>query len=155
MIFTTEADDARFQWYDTLRQNAIKGGTQTGESRFHTHAVKLSGLFALADNPIDNDTVTIEHWETALGVIRYLFQCYEYLFRNVGSTRLGDIENKILDMLNRSGNEMTLTELGRKVRGTDSTERERVIEALEKHGVVIRFREETNGRYTTKIRRVG
>ena len=58
-------------------------------------------------------------------------------------------------MLNRNGNEMTLTELGRKVRGTDSTERERVIEALEKHGVVIRFREETDGRYTTKIRRVG
>ena len=65
LIFETEADDARFNWYDTLRQNAIKGGTQTGESRFHTHAVKLSGLFALADNPIDNDNVTIEHWETA------------------------------------------------------------------------------------------
>ena len=155
LIFTTEADDARFEWYDTLRQNAIKGGTQTGESRFHTHAVKLAGLFALADNRIDDDLVSKEHWETALGVIRYLFQCYEYLFRNVGSTRLGDIENKILDMLNRNGNEMTLTELGRKVRGTDSTERERVIEALEKHGVVLRFREETNGRYTTKIRRVG
>ena len=125
LVFTEETDGSRHQWYDGLRQKAIETGQQTGESRFHTHAVKIAGLFAIADNQVDDHKVKIHHWENALAVSKYLGQCYEYLFRNVGATRLGELENRILDILNQNENEMTLTELNRKTRGFDSVERQK------------------------------
>lgn len=154
LLFTDEADEARHNWYADLRENAIKTGQQTGESRFHTHAVKIAGLFALADNRVDDNAVNIEHWKASLGLVKYLVSCYEHLFRNVGATRLGELENKILDVLNRHGNEMTISALGQKIRGFDTTERDKVIESMIKNGLLIRFKEKTTGRHTTKIRRV-
>ena len=42
----------------TDKSDAIKSGEQIGESRFHTHAVKFTGIFALAENPpTKNDRV--------------------------------------------------------------------------------------------------
>ena len=58
--FTKEADDTRFEWFEKLRSDAIKSGKQIGESRFHPHAVKFTGIFALAENPpTKNDNVNI------------------------------------------------------------------------------------------------
>ena len=55
--FTKEADDTRFEWFSKLRSDAIKGGEQIGESRFHPHAVKFTGSFALAEKtPLGNST---------------------------------------------------------------------------------------------------
>ena len=154
LIFTDEADEARYKWYDDLRQKAIRTGQQTGESRFHTHAIKIAGLFALADNQVDDHDVRLEHWENALGVSKYLSKCYEYLFRNVGATRLGELENRILEVLNQHGNEMTLTELNRKTRGFDSIERQKIIDTLTSFGMVVTWKEKTTGRGITKIRRI-
>ena len=74
--FTKEADDTRFEWFEKLRSDAIKSGEQIGESRFHTHAVKFTGIFALAENPPTKNDVEKHHWETALRVVRYLTATY-------------------------------------------------------------------------------
>jgi hypothetical protein len=58
--FIKEADDTRFEWFEKLRSDAKKSGEQIGESRFHPHAVKFAGIFALAENPpTKNDNVNI------------------------------------------------------------------------------------------------
>ena len=56
----------------TDKSDAIKSGEQIGESRFHTHAVKFTGIFALAENPPTKNDVVKHHWETALRGVRYL-----------------------------------------------------------------------------------
>ena len=153
-IFTQEADDARFDWFKGLRAEAIDTGEQTGESRFHTHAVKLAGIFALSENAATKNDVELHHWETALKIIKYLTACGEYLFRNVGATRIGELENEILDILNKHGNEMSLTSLTQKTRRFDREERERILLLLETHKQIIRFSEKTNGRKKMMIRRI-
>ena len=70
--FTKEADDTRFEWFEKLRSDAIKSGKQIGENRFHPHAVKFTGIFALAENPPTKNDVEKHHSETALRVVRDL-----------------------------------------------------------------------------------
>ena len=70
--FTKKADDTRFEWFEKLRSDGIKNGEQIGESRFHTHAVKFTGIFALAENPPTKNDVEKHHWESALRVVRDL-----------------------------------------------------------------------------------
>ena len=55
--FTKEADDTRLEWFEKLRSDGIKSGEQIGESRFHTHAVKFTGIFALAEKPPTKNNV--------------------------------------------------------------------------------------------------
>ena len=153
--FTEEADDARFAWFEKLRADAIQSGEQIGESRFHTHAVKIAGIFALAENPPTNNSVELHHWEAALKIIRFLTECGEYLFRNVGATRIGELENEILDILNQHDNEMSLSDLTQKTRRFDSKEREEILTILEvNHKKIIRYSEKTNGRKKMMIRRI-
>ena len=152
--FTEEADDSRFNWFKNLRETAIKKGEQKGESRFHTHAVKIAGIFALAENTPSNNNVELHHWKAALAVVRYLTKCSEYLFRNVGATRLGELENELLDILNQNNNEMTLNELTRKTQQFDRDERERILSLLEQDKHILRFTEKTKGRPRIKIRRI-
>ena len=153
--FTEDTDDARFSWYENLRTKAIKTGEQIGESRFHTHAVKIAGIFALAENPATDNSVKEHHWQSALEVVRYLSECGEYLFRNVGSSRIGELENEILEILAEHENEMTLTRLREKTRGKfDSEERERLLGLLEFNKQIVRFSEKTKGRPKVIIRRV-
>ena len=70
--FTKEADDTRFEWFEKLRSDAKKSGEQIRESRFHTHAVKFTGIFALAENPPTKNDVEKHHSETALRGVRDL-----------------------------------------------------------------------------------
>ena len=153
-IFNQEADDARFDWYDKLRRNAIQKGIQTGESRFHTHAVKIAGIFALADNAVSDNEVKITHWDAAIGVTRYLADCYDYLFKSVGATRMSEIEIRILEILNDNGNEMTLSALNRKTQSFDIVERDKVLDLLEKNAIILRYKQKSKGRPSVLIRRV-
>ena len=70
--FTKEADDTRFEWFEKLRSDAIKSGEQIGESPCHTHAVKFTGTFALAERTPTKNDVEKHHWEPALRVVRDL-----------------------------------------------------------------------------------
>lgn len=152
--FTEEADDARFGWFEGLRSKAIAEGEQIGESRFHTHAVKLAGIFALAENPSVDNFVQLHHWDAALTVVRYLSECSEYLFRNVGASRIGELENEVLDVLALHDNEMSLSELTKKTRRFDSDERARLLDLLETNRLIVRFNEQTKGRPKVIVRRV-
>ena len=154
LTFTPQADDTRFEWFKQLRADAIASGEQIGESRFHTHAVKLSGIFALAENSSTDHEVHEHQWDAALKVVRYLTACGEYLFRNVGATRIGELENEILDILNQNGNEMSLSDLQKKTRRFDREEREKIIVLLETHKQILRFTEKTKGRSRVIIRRI-
>ena len=154
LTFTEDADDSRFAWFEGLRSKAIESGEQIGESRFHTHAVKLAGIFALAENDSIDDEVKLHHWEAALTVVRYLSDCAEYLFRNVGATRLGELENEVLDILAQHGNEMPLNALTQKTRRFDVEERLKLLDFLEQSKLIIRFTERTKGRPKLMIRRI-
>ena len=155
-IFTEEADDARFNWFKSLRDKAIEENKQTGETRFHTQAVRIAGLLALAGNPSSDSKVHLKYWEAALSIVRYLYNSSEYLYRNVGATRLGEAENEILDVLNRHGNEMSLSKLARSARQFDADERNRILDLLEKNGQILRYKEKSEkGRVHIMVRRIG
>jgi len=153
--FTEEADDMRFHWFKNLREKAIEENKQTGETRFHTQAVRIAALFALAGNDPKDDKVHTKHWEAALTIVRYLHNCAEYLYRNVGATRLGEMENEIIDVLNRHGNEMSLSDLTEKTRRFDAEERNRILDILEKDARIIRYKEKSKkGRPLIIVRRI-
>lgn len=154
LTFTEDADDSRFAWFEGLRSKAIESGEQIGESRFHTHAVKLAGIFALAENDSIDDEVKLHHWEAALTVVRYLSDCAEYLFRNVGATRLGELENEVLDVLAQHGNEMSLNALTQKTRRFDREERSKLLDLLEANKQIIKYTERTKGRPKVMVRRI-
>ena len=154
LTFTEEADDARFEWFEGLRAEAIKSGEQIGESRFHTHAVKVAGIFALAENDLIDDAVKLHQWEAALTVVRYLSDCSEYLFRNVGATRIGELENELLDVLSQHGNEMSLNALTKRTRRFDREERSKLLDLLETNKQIIKFTERTKGRPKVMVRRI-
>lgn len=154
LTFTQDADDSRFAWYEGLRDKAIQSGEQIGESRFETHAVKLAGLFALAENPTIDCNVYPHQWDAALSVVRYLSACAEYLFRNVGASRLGELENDLLDVLAQHENEMTLNLLTRKTQRFDTEERAKILDLLETNRQIVRFTERTKGRPKVMVRRV-
>lgn len=154
MTFTEEADDSRFAWFEQLRGKAIESGEQIGESRFHTHAVKLASIFALAENDSMDDSVKLHQWDAALSVVRYLSDCADYLFRNVGATRIGELENELLDVLAQHDNEMPLNVLTRKTQRFDREERAKLLDLLEDSKLIVRYTERTKGRPKVMVRRV-
>ena len=155
MIFSTEADDARFDWFSKQRAEHLASEDDKGETRFHTTAVKIAGIFALADNPEHDDTVQIHHWNDALAVTRYLIESYNFSFREVGSSKLSKLEHKILEVLNSNGNDMTLTDLSKNTRTVDTKTRLEVIESLQQSGQVQTYAETTSGRKKMYIKRIG
>lgn len=155
LMFTEEADDARFKWFDKLRGKAIDENKQTGETRYHTQAVRIAALFALAGNDPNDNNVHIQHWETALTIVQYLHNCAEFLYKNIGATRLGETENEIMDVLNKHGNQMTLNDLSMKTRRFDADERNRILDILEKDARVMRYKKKSEkGRPLIMIRRI-
>ena len=97
----------------------------------------------------------IQHWEASLTIVQYLHKCSEYLYRNIGATRLGEAENEIMDVLNRHGNEMTLSTLADKTRQFDADERSRVLDILEKNAQILRYKEKSKGgRPYVMVRRI-
>ena len=153
--FTEEADDARFNWFQGLREKAIDENKQTGETRYHTQAVRIAGIFALSGNDTNDDKVHTHHWEKALEIVRYLHNCGEYLYRNIGATRLGEMENEIIDVLNENGNDMTLSDLTLKTRRFDADERNRILDILEKDARILRHKiKSEKGRPIVMIRRI-
>ena len=78
-------------------------------------------------------------------MVRYLSGCAEYLFRNVGASRIGELENELLEVLSQHGNEMALTELTKKTRRFDADERGRLLDIMEGNRQIVRFNEQTGG----------
>ena len=154
LIFSTEADDARFDWFSKQRAEHLASEDDKGETRFHTTAVKIAGIFALADNSEYDDTVQIHHWNDALAVTRYLIECYNFSFREVGASLLSKLEHKILEALNSNGNKMTLTDLRRKTQNVDTKTRLECLESLEQSGQIQTYDEATSGRKTKMIKRI-
>lgn len=161
LVFTDEANDARVDWARELRAKVTEsrkaGLNNVGITRFHTHAKKIAGIFALVDNKLNDMNVTLQHWETALSVVEYLSKSYEYLFKGIGATRMGEVENTVLDILNRNGNEVTLSKISHAMQRTDAGERLKAIENLQQEGKIIRFNTKTGGRGrpVQTIRRIG
>lgn len=90
-----------------------------------------------------------------MDIVRYLHNCSEYLYRNIGATRLGEAENEILDVLNRYGNEMKLSTLTQKTRQFDVDERTRILDILEKNGQILGYKEKSKGgRSYVMVRRI-
>ena len=154
LIFTEEADDARFDWYKNQRETHLQSEDDKGETRFHTTAVKIAGIFALADNSEYDNTVKPCHWKDALAVTRYLIECYNFSFRDVGASQLSKLEHKILEVLNANGNEITLTYLRRKTQTVDTKTRHECLESLEQSGQIQTYEEATSGRKRKMIRRI-
>ena len=154
LIFTEEADDARFDWYKNQRETHLQSEDDKGETRFHTTAVKIAGIFALADNSEYDNTVKPCHWKDALAVTRYLIECYNFSFRDVGASQLSKLEHKILEVLNANGNEITLTYLRRKTQTVDTKTRHECLESLEQSGQIQTYEEATSGRKRKIIRRI-
>ena len=152
LVFSDDADEIRWEWLEQLRRNDISSGEETGESRLGTQAVKIAGIIALVENSPSDNTITVEQWGRAFSIIQYLHESTEYLFKNIGATRLGKLEQEVLDVLNNYGNEMSLSDLGLKTRKFDRKERSDILDLLEKDGKVIRFKEHTGGRSITKVR---
>ena len=155
LIFSTEADDARFDWFSKQRAEHLASEDDKGETRFHTTAVKIAGIFALADNSESEDIVELHHWNDALAVTRYLIESYNFSFRDVGSSKLSKLEHKILEVLNSNGNDMTLTDLSKNTRTVDTKTRLEVIESLQQSGQVQTYAETTSGRKKLFIKRIG
>ena len=155
LIFSTEADDARFDWFSNQRAEHLASDDDKGETRFHTTAVKIAGIFALADNSESEDIVELHHWNDALAVTRYLIESYNFSFRSVGSSKLSKLEHKILEVLNSNGNDMTLTDLSKNTRTVDTKTRLEVIESLQQSGQVQTYAETTSGRKKKRIKRIG
>ena len=154
LIFSTDADDARFDWFTEQREKHLRSDDDRGETRFHTTAVKIAGIFALGDNAPNDDEVQLSHWKDALAVTRYLIDCYNYSFREVGTSKLSKIEHQILEILNANGNEICLSFLTRKTRNVDAKTRLDVLKSLEESGQVLRYSEITSGRDKMMIRRI-
>ena len=155
LIFTEEADDCRFEWFKAQRETQLEKDDDKGETRFHTTAVKIAGIFALASNDEHDNTVKKCHWDDALAVTRYLIESYNYSFRQVGISERAKIEGQILEVLNANGNEITLTELSRKTQSIDRTDRRDALESLQTDGLIQTVEESTGGRAKKMIRRVG
>ena len=154
LVFTPEADDERFDWYKNQRETHLQSEDDKGETRFATTAVKVAGIFALADNPEYDDTVKLCHWKDALAVTRYLIECYNFSFRDVGASQLSKLEHKILEVLNANGNEITLTYLRRKTQTVDTKTRHECLESLQQSGQIQTYEEATSGRKRKMIRRI-
>ena len=61
-----------------------------------------------------------------------------------------------MDVLNRHGNEMKLSDLGDKTRQFDADERNRILDILEKNGQILRYKEKVQGkRPWLMVRRIG
>ena len=155
LVFTEEADDARFEWFKAQREQQLQSEDDRGESRFHTTAVKIAGLFAVAENAPYDHVVKLSHWKDALAVTRYLIECYNYSFKQVGVSELSKLEHKILEVLNENGNEVALSELTRKTRATDTKTRLDVLDSLQTSGEIQTYDENTGGRSRKMIRRIG
>ena len=154
LLFSEEADDARFLWQKETREALIKDDDNTGETRFHDTAIKIAGVFALADNRVDENMVELHHWTNALAVTRYLIECYNYAFRQVGSSPMSKLEHRILDILNQNGNEIALTALRDKTRNVDNKTRHEVLKSLQDGGQVQTWDEATTGRPRKMVRRI-
>ena len=154
LIFSTDADDARFDWFDKERRKHLESDDDSGLSRFHTTAVQIASIFALADNSPYDDVVQLSHWKDAFAVTQYLIECYNYSFREVGSSRLSKIEHQILEILNANGNEICLTLLSSKTRKVDTKTRLDVLDSLQQSGQILTYDENTNGRAKKMIRRI-
>ena len=155
LVFTEEADDARFEWFKAQREQQLQSEDDRGESRFHTTAVKIAGLFAVGENGLYDHAVKLSHWNDALAVTRYLIECYNYTFKQVGVSELSKVEHKILEVLNENGNEVAYGSLGRKLRTVDRKTRLEVIDSLQKSGEILTYEENTGGRVKKMVRRVG
>ena len=155
LVFTEEADDARFEWFKAQREQQLQNEDDRGETRFHTTAVKIAGLFAVGENGLYDHSVKLSHWNDALAVTRYLIECYNYSFKQVGVSELSKIEHKILEVLNENGNEVALSELTRKTRTTDTKTRLDVLDSLQTSGEIQTYDENTGGRSRKMIRRIG
>ena len=154
LIFAPDADETRFNWFDKERQKYLDTDDDSGLSRFHSTAVQIAGILALADNAPYDDVVQLAHWNDAFAVTQYLIECYNYSFRNVGTSKLSKIEHKILEILNANGNEISLSFLTRKTRNVDAKTRLDVLKSLEESGQVLRYSEITSGRDKMMIRRI-
>ena len=154
LIFSKDADNERFEWYSDIRRKGIESDDDTGLSRIHTQAVKLAGIFAVTENTPHDNTITVDQWRRALHISNYIKNGSDYLFKGVSSGKVGEIESKILDVLNRNGNEMSMSDLTAKTRGMNAKERNEVLDALQKAGQVITYKEKAATRPKNMVRRI-